>query len=139
MFYDNGIERKHFYNIQCLMMQVKKPKLMYVFSKGEIGIGICSNALPSAKYWSCQFGATKEMKDEHRKELLSGNSDFIYINDLRDAVKNGISIELLEKNGYKTCYHYDYTYLMTNRIIKKSDADIAVSNQEVLLKRTPSL
>ena len=108
-----SIEQKtHFDKINSIMNKYQHPTLINVMSH-EYGYGILSKSLPGCKYWAFQNGATESMIEEHKKDILKGVSDFLYVHDRKKIEKEGISFQLLKEVGYFPYYSYnnDNSYL----------------------------
>ena len=137
MFWNDVKSRKEFYDIQYLMSQVESPRLYYAFQADQ-GLGMVCHALPGGKYWAMQNGVTKAMNEEHKRELLSGVSDFVYVKHPHRLVANHVTREMLEAAGYHLCYKHGESFLLTKHNISLPDTPIHLSNWDILLKRYPA-
>ena len=107
------VEQKAHFDIVCsIMKDYSHPTLINVMTY-EFGYGILSESLPGCKYWAFQNGATESMIEEHKKDILKGVSDFLYVHDRKKIEKEGISFQLLKEVGYFPYYSYnnDNSYL----------------------------
>ena len=99
------------------MSQVKNPTLINACC-WEYGYGIMANSLPGGKYWTLQNGATEDMIQQHRKEILSGKSNFLFVYSPDYLKQANLSMEQLHAAGYHVCYEWgnadDPHYLLTN-------------------------
>jgi hypothetical protein len=86
----------------------------------EFGYGIKAHSLPGAKYWTLQNGAPITMINEHRKEILSGKSDYIFVYNTTFLQKANLTLDELRHAGYSICYEWgdlnDRHYLMAKII-----------------------
>lgn len=110
-FRNESNEAKEFDAINKIIGSVESPRIINVFSY-EYGYGIASESMPGCKYWAKQNGATMEMVEEHKKAILSGTADFLYIHHLPSLEHNGLSLEQLQAIGYEVCYKDKNRYLM---------------------------
>ncbi|MBQ8521801.1 MAG: hypothetical protein IJ456_10625 [Bacteroides sp.] len=113
IFWKNSEGRKHFYNIEAIMSQVKNPRILNFGH--EVGHGITCNSLPAGKYWASQNGATRQMRDEHDAIVIRKDADFIFFSNVEylerdDSLlakdKYRITVGLLDSLGYKECYRF---------------------------------
>ena len=101
-----SIEQKtHFDKINSIMNKYHQPTLINVMSH-EYGYGILSKSLPGCKYWAYQNGATDDMYELHKKAILAGDADFLYVKDRFYIEQNGILVKEIMKAGYTVCYSW---------------------------------
>ena len=84
----------------------------------EFGYGINAHSLPGGKYWTLQNGAPEAMITEHRNEIMSGKSDFIFVYNTTILQKAHLTLDDLYSAGYTICYEWgnpdDRHYLLTH-------------------------
>ncbi len=136
LFFTGNQYRKDYYNVGYLMSQIKNPRIIY-YRSSEHGYGTPVNALPGSKYWSSQIGATPQMDKQQTIDVISGQADFIFIDDADSPIKEKIVI--LHESGYHECYHYKtwvHTFkLYTKHNLKPIPSDLQISNLDILFKR----
>ena len=137
MFWNNGKDRKKFYEMQYLMSRIEHPTLINVFCS-ERGIGVVAKALPGGKYWAQQNGLTKEMLQREIDDILSGKADFLYLDHANKVNSHGLSMEKLEKAGYHECYRFGDSRLYSKHDVKLPEKSVVPSNMDILLKRLPA-
>ncbi len=137
MFWNDGKARTIFYDMQYLMSQVDSPTLFYAFQADQ-GYGIVCGALPGGKYWAKQNGATNDMNEEHKRELLSGKSDFVFVKHPERLLRNGVTKDMLEDIGYQVCYKFGESYLLTKRNVSHPSVPVHLTNWDILFKRYPA-
>lgn len=98
-------QEAHFEKIDSIMSEYHRPTIINVMTY-EYGYGIKSEVLPGCKYWAYQNGATKDMYEVHKKAILAGDADFLYVTDRFNMERNGILVEEITKAGYTECYRY---------------------------------
>lgn len=102
-------DKRDFYNaISGTMDGSHKPRIM-TLCYFENGYGLRHEALPAGKYWTSQFGMTKEMKSEHSKLMESGQADFVILNDETDCALKGWPPGRIIGCGYTRVLRYEYT------------------------------
>lgn len=116
IFFHHYPEKEHFYKISEIMARTPNPTLINA-GYHEFGYGIKAHSLPGAKYWTLQNGAPITMINEHRKEILSGKSDYIFVYNTTILQRANLTLDELRHAGYATCYEWgdsnDRHYLMT--------------------------
>lgn len=122
VFFRHYKEKETFNKVSAIMSQVKNPTLINACC-WEYGYGIGAHSLPGGKYWTLQNGATEEMIQEHRRDILSGKSNFLFVYNPTFLKQANLSMEQLYSLGYKVCYKWgnedDLHYLLINRNLSK--------------------
>ena len=135
MFWNDGWERKHFYNIEYWASQTAPPKVINAFFY-EYGHGILSKSLPAAKYWSLQNGGSSSMLKEQMQYIRTQRPDVVFYNDsttlYADPLFNGPSF--IRSAGYPYCYE---GHVYAKKELRQPSTPIHVSNWEVLTKQMP--
>ena len=95
----DNIARRTFYAYEYLISQVDAPRMVNM--NDGAGLGIMSEALPACKYWSLQWGATPQMKQDIMDACRSGKADFAVVNRISTAER-----KQLKAWGW---HEYDYS------------------------------
>lgn len=98
-------QKKHFDIVCSIMKDYSHPTLINVMTY-ELGYGVLSESLPGCKYWAYQNGATEDMYEVHKKAILAGDSDFLYVKDRFYIERNGILVKEITQAGYTECYSW---------------------------------
>lgn len=102
---DYRINKSEFYYEQAkfdsVLNKYEHPTIIY-YNSLDRGDGIRCQALPAAKYWFLQNGATKEMKLQHLKAVESRCADFVITEDM-DSLAIADKVNKLKGLGYKYC------------------------------------
>lgn len=117
VFFRDYPEKEHFCKVSEVMSCVEYPTIINA-GFHEFGYGLMAHALPGAKYWTLQNGAYPAMVAEHRREVLSGRSDFIFVYNTNFLKRANMTLDDIKQAGYRVCYEWgdpnDRHYLMTN-------------------------
>jgi len=105
IFFRQYPEKEHFYKVSAIMSQTDKPTLINACC-WEYGYGLKANALPGGKYWTLQNGASPAMIKEHREEILSGKSRFLFVYHSDLLKLANLSLPKLQSAGYHICYEW---------------------------------
>lgn len=95
----DNIAKRTFYAYEYLISQVDAPRMVNM--NDGAGLGIMSEALPACKYWSLQWGATPQMKQDIMDACRSGKADFAVVNRISTAER-----KQLKAWGW---HEYDYS------------------------------
>lgn len=117
VFFRHYPEETHFKIVSDIMSHTTNPTLINA-GYHEFGYGINAHSLPGGKYWTLQNGAPEAMITEHRNEIMSGKSDYIFVYNTTILQKAHLSLEDLYSAGYAICYKWgnpdDRHYLLTH-------------------------
>ena len=117
VFFRHYPEKEIFYEVSKVMSQVKNPTLINACC-WEYGYGIMAHSLPGGKYWTLQNGATEDMIQQHRQEILSGKSNFLFVYSPEFLKLANLNMQSLLAAGYRICNEWgnsdDKHYLLTN-------------------------
>ena len=116
LYFRHYPEEIHFNKVSKIMSHTTNPTLINA-GYHEFGYGIEAHSLPGGKYWALQNGAFEAMIVEHRNEILSGKSDYIFVYNTTILQIAGLTLNDLFTAGYTICYEWgdpiDRHYLLT--------------------------
>ncbi len=136
-FFKDSSFRKDYYNVAYIMSGVSNPTVVHYVSS-EHGQGIPSGALPGAKYWATQLGATPEMKMNQEEAIQKHQTDFVIVSNLYPGLEEHKDFVL--SSGYRLIYEYTcwgehYFVFTKHQNLPLPPSDFHVSSTDILLKR----